>query len=217
MLNNIRNLYKKKNFRIGLIVLTVVLCLGLVGSYFAFIPDLLLSRGNRGGEGTQDMDYDFEYENLENRIKEYEAKLKEKPEDVETLWNLGNAYYDLGVRKLVEGQEVSEGTESLKKSLETYEKAVEIDPDDAKILAQAAGAAYYVGDMEKAEKYYKEALNLDPESVDTRINYGQYLLYGKNDLAGAKAQWQQALSRAKDETTKQALEAMLEQVEELEK
>jgi len=216
MLNLIRRLYTKKNFRIGLIILTVVLCLGLVGTYFAYLPVLLFSKGNAEGEGAH-ADYDYEYENLENRIKEYEAQLKEKPEDVEILWNLGNAYYDLGIRKLVEGKEISEGTDSLKKSLEIYEKAVKIKPDDAKIWGQAAGAAYYVGDMEKAEKYYREALSLDPESIDMRINYGQFLLYGKNDMAGAKAQWQKALSRAKDESTKQALEAMLEQVEELEK
>ncbi|KUK11693.1 MAG: Uncharacterized protein XD50_0160 [Clostridia bacterium 41_269] len=193
----------------------MVLCLGLVGTYFAYLPQLLSSKESAGSAGSQDADY--EYENLKNKIREYEEKLKEKPKDVEILWNLGNAYYDLGVRKLIEDKEINEGTENLKKSLEVYEKAAEISPNDAKIWGQAAGAAYYVGDMEKAEKYYKKTLSLEPQSVDMRINYGQFLLYGKNDIAGAKAQWKEALSFAKNKSTREALEAMLEQVEEMEK
>jgi len=213
MLSSIRKARTKKNIRLALIIMTVVLGIGLVGSFA--IWSLPAPTQPKSGEKAE-QDSAQEYEGLMKNIKGYKEMLKDNPDNVEVLKKLGNAYYDLGVRKLMEGQDIETAVDSLKQSLAAYERALELKPGDIELEIQAATAAFYTGDKEDAETHFRKALEIDPESVEARISYGQFLLYGKNDFKGAREQWQQAMDYAPDEATKQTLQALIKQAEELE-
>ncbi|NLK00831.1 MAG: hypothetical protein GX318_06300 [Clostridia bacterium] len=213
MLRKLRRARSKKGMRYFLIALTVVLSVGLVGSFAlmsmpSFQPEI--------GDNLQGTNEGY-YERLEKDIEEYKEILEESPEELEILEKLGNAQYDLGIGKLMEGDNVDRALDNIKEALDSYEKALSIDPDNLELTIQTAVTAFYAGEKDRAETNYSKALKLDPESVEAKLSYGQFLLYGESDIAGAKKQWKEALALAADDATKETLEAYIQQADQMEK
>src|SRR5947207_14607264 len=65
-------------------------------------------------------------------------------------------------------------------AVEAFEKAVEINPNDARARYNLALAQQYLGDSELAIAGYRRAIDLDPQLVDAYINLGN--LYGELGL-----------------------------------
>ena len=55
------------------------------------------------------------------------------------------------------------------------EKALEFNPKRADVNYSLGYYYQMVGEMEIAEKYYLEAIDLEPENPDTLNNYGTFL------------------------------------------
>src|SRR5438105_15031201 len=62
-------------------------------------------------------------------------------------------------------------------AVEAFEKAVEINPNDARARYNLALAQQYLGDSELAIAGYRRAIDLDPQLLDAYINLGN--LYGE--------------------------------------
>ena len=213
MLSHIRRGRRKKSIRMLLIIMTVVLSIGLIGSFA--IMSAPSGSPQEGQPGTA-----ASFDDLEERIDQYERAVDENPEDAENYINLGDAYYDFGVSKAQQGEDPEIVMESLKEALVNYEEALETRPDDLTLNLRVASTAFYTGEIDKAETYYERALDLEPEYpelLDVKVNYGQFLLYGKNDFEGAKEQWQEAIELTSDDEIEQAIESLIEEAEELER
>src|SRR5438477_9628646 len=65
-------------------------------------------------------------------------------------------------------------------AVEAFEKAVEINPNDARARYNLALAQQYLGDSEIAVAGYRRAIDLDPQLIDAYINLGN--LYGELGL-----------------------------------
>ena len=75
----------------------------------------------------------------------------------------------LGYTYLLEGKNVD-------KALQMLEKAHKLDPDSPDILDSLGWAYFLKGDLQRAEKYIKEALQREPEEVVILYHYGEVLL-----------------------------------------
>jgi len=212
MLQWIRRARTKKKFRTIAIIGIAVLSFGLIGSYAWWSVPKSSSRG--GSE--EAIDPSVEYKQMEEYISELEKSLAEKPDDPELLEKVGNAYYDLGYRMLVEGADAAQGQNKLNEALKKYEEVLEITPNNIPLILQAAYTASIVGNVEKGEALYQKALSLDAKSIEAKSYYGQFLLYSKNDYEGARKQWQEALALNPDEGTKKSLESLIENSKQLE-
>lgn len=63
-----------------------------------------------------------------------------------------------------------------KEAKETLERALAVAPDDPDILGQFGDYWYELNDVLKAESYYNEALNIEPQHMSSLVGKGQVLL-----------------------------------------
>ncbi len=96
--------------------------------------------------------------NEEELIKELKKELKEKPDDINLLGKLGQAYYTAGQMKL---------------SLESYLKVLNIDPSDSKTHFNIGLIYKEQGKIVKSLIHFKKYIMLAPagEHIEEAKNY----------------------------------------------
>lgn len=104
--------------------------------------------------------------------------LKAKPNDVETLVQLGNLYYDHRVYP---------------QAIEYYTRALELRPNDIDVHTDLGTAFWYAGLPEKAVAEYQKSLAVDPAHPNTLFNLGVVRAEGLKDYNGAIAAWETLL------------------------
>ena len=93
--------------------------------------------------------------------------------------------------------------ESLMKTVDYCEKAIQIDPDYAQAYVEIARSYAYLGVLElllpskevfsKAEWYAQKAIKLDPSLAESHLAVGIILAFYKWDFRGAEMEYRQAL------------------------
>ena len=99
---------------------------------------------------------------------------------------------DLGTRILLRG--LGDNPLAYRLYNRIKKRIVVTAPSDADTLCNYA--IYLVeqrGDLDGAEAYFKQALEVDPKHADTLCNYAIYLVEQRGDLDGAEAYFKQAL------------------------
>ncbi len=110
------------------------------------------------------------------------AALRADPNNVETLMQLGNFYYDHYDHQLYQ------------KATEYYGRALELRPNDMNVRTDLGTAYWYSGLPEKAVTEYEKSLALDPTDANTLFNLGVVRLEGLKDAKGAIAAWEKLLA-----------------------
>lgn len=96
--------------------------------------------------------------------------LKNEPNNLEALANLGKALYDQG---------------NFKEAIIYFKQALEIAPQDTWILFHAALSYSNISDLDQAITHYKKFLAIEPEN--TNVLYNLALMYsGKKDFSEAE-------------------------------
>lgn len=95
-----------------------------------------------------------------------EAK-KENPNDIAIIQAEADLHYRLG---------------NLEKYSELMKKAVEQDPDNADLLYNLGVSAEQLGDVKTAQKYYKQAIELNPEMENAYINMATTTLSKEREI-----------------------------------
>jgi tetratricopeptide (TPR) repeat protein len=208
----------KKTMRVPLIIMTIVLAVGLVGSFAIWsAPNV-----NPAGQQTQATP-EQQIENLQLSIDSWEESLKENPKDFGLLNSLADIRYDQADLYMQIGNR-EKGKEVFTKSLENYLAALDNVPEElnekgkANIMVKAAGTAWYAGQESTADIFYEEAIKLVPDDWATRNNYAIYLALFKRDFAAAKTELEGFKSGlAADDPTIGEVDQMITALEEIEK
>lgn len=82
--------------------------------------------------------------------------------------------------------------QQMQQAKQNLEKALEYQPDSAKVHRIFAYYYQKVNEDEKANEYYKEAISLDSKNGDTYHNYGAFLC-GKGDYKEAEVAFNKAV------------------------
>jgi cytochrome c-type biogenesis protein CcmH/NrfG len=106
------------------------------------------------------------------------AQLKDKPNDPQLLYNVGNVYYD---------------TQNYPEAISYYEKSLAQNPKSADVRTDMATAYFYSGDVDKALAEFDVVLKQDPNHANALFNQGMVRWKGKMDVAGAVASWKKLL------------------------
>jgi len=117
---------------------------------------------------------------LSDSIIYFESYLKNNPEDSESWKMLGLAKFNLG---------------EFPSSIESFEKAVAINPDDVELLLQYAGLLVAMQDdsfVDKTKSIIERALKIDPQSIHALYLSG-VVAVNQSDIIAAKKFWQKAL------------------------
>jgi tetratricopeptide (TPR) repeat protein len=124
-------------------------------------------------------------------------RLKANPADPRALTELGNIYYD---------------ARQYAKAVDFYQRALKAKPADAAVRTDMATAYWYMGNADEAIAEFDKALTFAPDNPNTLFNRGLVKWHGKNDAAGAMADWQRLLATDPAYGQKDKVEQMMAEV-----
>ncbi len=121
--------------------------------------------------------------------------LKTKPEDFDTLVQVGNVYYD--------GRQYPE-------AVKYYQLAVKSQPTNADLLTDLGTSLWYTGDADGAIAEFQQALKYRPGHPATLFNLGVVRWQGKADPKGAVEAWEELLRTNPDYPQKQQVQEYID-------
>ena len=134
----------------------------------------------------------------EARVKELTTAAAGEPANPAPRVQLGNTYFD---------------AERYPDAVQWYEEALRLGPTDANVSTDLGVAYYYTNQPDKAIQQFEHSLSLDPKHTKTMLNMGIVKAFGKQDLPGASAAWQQVIATAPNSPEAQAAKKALEGLE----
>jgi cytochrome c-type biogenesis protein CcmH/NrfG len=100
------------------------------------------------------------------------------PANVQSRVQLGNMYFD---------------AERYQDAIEWYEAALKLSPNDVNVSTDLGVCFYYTNQPDRAVRQLEESLRIDPRHAKSLLNLGIVKAFGKQDLAGAAAAWEQVI------------------------
>jgi cytochrome c-type biogenesis protein CcmH/NrfG len=105
------------------------------------------------------------------------------PANVQSRVQLGNLYFD---------------AERYQDAIQWYESALALNPSDVSVSTDLGVCFYYTNQPDRAVRQLEESLRIDPRHTKSLLNLGIVKAFGKQDLAGAAAAWEEVIRIAPD-------------------
>jgi tetratricopeptide (TPR) repeat protein len=131
----------------------------------------------------------------ESKASELKAAADRQPSDPAPRAQLGNLYFD---------------AERYDDAIKWYGDALKLSPNDVNVSTDLGVCYYYTNQPDKALEQFDRSLKLDPKHAKTLLNVGVVKAFGKQDLAGAEAAWQQVIQVAPNSPEGQAAKRALD-------
>lgn len=125
-------------------------------------------------------------------------QLKAQPDNPDLLTSVGNIYYD---------------AQQYPAAIDFYTRALKSKPGDVSVRTDMGTAYWYMGNADAAIAQFDTALATAPNNANTLFNRGLVRWEGKNDAAGAQADWKKLLATNPGYESKAKVEQMLAEVE----
>jgi cytochrome c-type biogenesis protein CcmH/NrfG len=100
------------------------------------------------------------------------------PANAQSRVQLGNMYFD---------------AERYQDAIQWYEAALKLNPGDVSVSTDLGVCFYYTNQPDRAVRQMEESLRLDARHTKTLLNLGIVKAFGKQDLAGAAAAWEEVV------------------------
>ncbi len=106
------------------------------------------------------------------------AQLKSDPNNSDSLYKLGNIYYD--------AQQYAD-------AVNYYERCLKINPKATDVRTDMATAYHFMGQTDRALQEYGEVLKIDGAHANALFNTGMVKWQDKQDMSGAIVAWKRLL------------------------
>jgi tetratricopeptide (TPR) repeat protein len=133
----------------------------------------------------------------ETKVNAYKSVAEREPANAKPRVELGNMYFD---------------AERYEDAVKWYGEAVKLQPNDANLSTDLGVSYYYLNQPDRALEQFDRSLKNDPKHLKTFLNIGIVKAFGKKDLEGAQAAWQQIIKLAPDSPEGQAARRALDSV-----
>lgn len=131
----------------------------------------------------------------EAKVTAYKSAAQQNPTNPEPKVQLGNLYFD---------------AERYQDAIEWYTAALKLLPRDVDVSTDLGVSYYYTNQPDKALAQFDQSLKINPTHTKTILNVGIVKAFGKQDLPGAEAAWQQVLKLSPDSPEGQAAKRALD-------
>jgi tetratricopeptide (TPR) repeat protein len=101
------------------------------------------------------------------------------PANVQSRVQLGNMYFD---------------AERYQDAIRWYDEALALNPNDVSVSTDLGVCFYYTDQPDRAVRQLEQSLRIDPKHTKTLLNLGIVKAFGKQDIPGATAAWQQVVT-----------------------
>ncbi len=143
-------------------------------------------------------------------------RLEANPQDPNALLAMANFYYALTEQARVQQDPASQIRWS-QPGIRYYQRYLETSPDDIDARADQATLLFYAGQTDRAIQEIGKVLERNPNHVNGNYNLGIVLLQGRNDLKGARKQFEKVISLVKNDPDQHAVlkqsEALVAQID----
>jgi tetratricopeptide (TPR) repeat protein len=126
----------------------------------------------------------------EQQVAAYKSVAEREPANPAPRVQLGNLYFD---------------AERYEDAIKWYAEGWKLGPKDADVSTDLGVCYYYTNQPDKALAQFDESLKINPKHLKTLLNVGIVKAFGKQDLKGAQAVWEQIVQLAPD--SQEALQA----------
>ena len=131
----------------------------------------------------------------EAKVTAYKSAAQQNPDNPVPRVQLANLYFD---------------AERYADAIEWYAAALKLAPKDVDVSTDLGVSYYYTNQPDKALAQFDQSLKINPTHTKTILNVGIVKAFGKRDLAGAEAAWQQVLKLSPDSPEGQAARRALD-------
>lgn len=100
------------------------------------------------------------------------------PANIQSRVQLGNLYFD---------------AERYQDAIRWYDEALKLNPKDINVSTDLGVCYYYTDQADRAVRQLEESLRIDPRHTKSLLNLGIVKSFGKQDLAGAAAAWEEVI------------------------
>lgn len=133
----------------------------------------------------------------DTKVTAYKSVAEREPTNAKPRIELGNLYFD---------------AERYDEAIKWYGEAVKLDPRDPNVSTDLGVSYYYTNQPDRALEQFNQSLKVDPKHLKTILNVGVVKAFGKQDLEGAEAAWQQVITLApaspEGQAAKRALDSL---------
>jgi len=131
------------------------------------------------------------------RIDVLRKRAADNPRDAAVRAEIGNLYFD---------------AERYAEAITWYEASLGLDPKQVDVSTDLGVGYYYANQADRALAQFERSLQIQPKHTKTMLNIGVVRAFGKQDLNGAAAIWQQVVDIAPESREGQAAKRMIEAV-----
>ena len=131
----------------------------------------------------------------ETQVSSYKSAADREPSNAGPRVQLGNLYFD---------------AERYSDAITWYGEALKLQPKNVDVSTDLGVSYYYTNQADRALEQFTRSLALDPKHTKTILNVGIVKAFGKQDLEGAEAAWQQVLQLAPESPEGQAARRALD-------
>lgn len=160
-------------FLLGLFVGTQVRSTGSSGASSAAVPPPALPQMPVQAQGPE--------VELQGRIAMNQSIVARDPKNLQAWIQLGNDYFD---------------THQAQKSIDAYQRALDIRPDDPNVLTDQGVMYRAIGQFEKAISNFEKANRVDPKHVQSLYNMGVVYAHDLKQPKKATDAWNRVIQTA---------------------
>ena len=131
----------------------------------------------------------------EAQVASIKSTADRDPSNAAPRVQLGNLYFD---------------AERYGEAITWYGEALKLQPNNVDVSTDLGVSYYYTNQADRALEQFNRSLALDPKHTKTILNVGIVKAFGKQDLEGAEAAWQQVLQLAPESPEAQAARRALD-------
>jgi tetratricopeptide (TPR) repeat protein len=131
------------------------------------------------------------------KIDALRKRAGDNPRDAAVRAEIGNAYFD---------------AERYAEAITWYEASLGLDAKNVDVSTDLGVSYYYANQADRALAQFERSLQIQPKHTKTMLNIGVVRAFGKQDLNGAAAIWQQVVDIAPESREGQAAKRMIEAV-----
>lgn len=135
--------------------------------------------------------------NALSQIETYKKILKNDPNNLQALINIGNLYFDTRQDFL---------------AIEHYRKALDLDPRNVNVRTDMAVCFRRTGNTDRAVEELKKAISMDPRHAQSRYNLGIILIHDKNDVESGIRAWEALLENVPNYPYRDSLKSEIAQM-----